>query len=102
MICRLASSLRRMGRAVLSCYEGLAVTFGYLFHHLHLRARFRPTTVGYQATPETREANTVQPRFRGHLYIDIEKCTACGACARACPDLLVVHDGRLLLRAHHL
>ena len=28
---------------------------------------------------------TVQPRYRGYHYYEIEKCIACDACAKACP-----------------
>lgn len=74
--------LRRAARGVLSCAEGLAVTFRYL---VHLPGPFRPTTIRYDGTRETRSTLDLAPRFRGHLYNDVARCIACGACVRACP-----------------
>ncbi len=51
---------------------GLRITLKYCFT--------KTVTVQY---PEV--APTVQPRYRGFHYYEIEKCIACDACARACP-----------------
>ena len=51
---------------------GMRITLKYCFA--------RPVTVQY---PDV--APTVQPQFRGFHWYEIEKCSACKACARACP-----------------
>lgn len=32
------------------------------------------------------------PKYRGELYIDIEKCIFCGTCSRKCPSQCIVVD----------
>ena len=51
---------------------GMRITLKYCFA--------RTVTVQY---PEV--APTLQPRFRGFHWYEIEKCIACDQCARACP-----------------
>lgn len=58
-------------------FEGMAITLSYLLQ--------RPVTVQYpdrmaKSVPETLPAN-----YRGRLGLDVETCTACGLCAKACP-----------------
>jgi NADH-quinone oxidoreductase subunit I/NAD(P)H-quinone oxidoreductase subunit I len=68
--------------SVKSTWEGLAVTFSYLFR--------RPMTVQY-AGPELAAKkgdfvqHTLPSRYRGFLEVDLAICTACQACERACP-----------------
>ena len=68
--------------SVKSTWEGLAVTFSYLFR--------RPMTVQY-AGPELAAKkgdfvqHTLPSRYRGFLEADLAICTACQACERACP-----------------
>ncbi len=68
---------------VKSTWEGMSVTLSYMFR--------RPMTVQY-AGPETvanlsmpRVQETLPSRYRGFLEVDMETCTACQACERACP-----------------
>jgi len=68
---------------VKSAWEGMSVTLSYMFR--------RPMTVQY-AGPEAaatlsvpRVQHTLPSRYRGFLEVDMETCTACQACERACP-----------------
>ncbi len=59
---------------------GMRITLKYCFA--------RTITVQY---PDM--APTVQPRYRGFHWYEIEKCSACKACARACPvDCITVEN----------
>ena len=59
---------------------GMRITLKYCFA--------RTITVQYPDMPPT-----VQPRFRGFHWYEIEKCSACKACARACPvDCILVEN----------
>jgi NADH-quinone oxidoreductase subunit I/NAD(P)H-quinone oxidoreductase subunit I len=68
---------------VKSAWEGMSVTLSYMFR--------RPMTVQY-AGPEAaatlavpRVQHTLPSRYRGFLEVDMDTCTACQACERACP-----------------
>lgn len=68
---------------VKSTWEGMSVTLSYMFR--------RPMTVQY-AGPEVaatalipRVQETLPSRYRGFLEVDMDVCTACQACERACP-----------------
>jgi NADH-quinone oxidoreductase subunit I len=69
-----------IGRTARSLWEGLSVTLSYMLQ--------RPITVQY-AGPDAKTDTPVQhllpSRFRGLLEVDMETCTACQACERACP-----------------
>lgn len=58
--------------AVKTVLVGMRITLKYCFA--------RTITVQY---PDV--APTIQPRFRGIHYFEIEKCIACDLCAKACP-----------------
>ncbi len=67
---------------VQSAWEGMTVTFSYLFR--------RPMTVQYAGPEKAREKHelvqdTLPSRYRGFLEVDLAICTACNACERACP-----------------
>lgn len=53
--------------------KGMWTTLKHLFE--------RDLTIQY---PE--EMPYLQPRYRGHLYFEIEKCIACNICVRTCPN----------------
>lgn len=68
--------------AVVSIFEGMAVTQSWLTR--------KPITVQYPSAPtdpKTRLGGpeTLPERYRGFLEVDMEICTACLACMRACP-----------------
>ncbi len=84
--------------AAVTIFEGMAVTLSWMFR--------RPITIQYpDRTPEPVK-DTLPDRFRGILEVHIPACTACSACARACPiDVILVETqkhpsgkGRLLMR----
>lgn len=62
--------------------KGLAITLKYLFS--------KNITVQYpEQMPELSE------RFRGHLYLEFEKCIVCGICTKTCPNgVLSLEDTR--------
>ncbi|MGH7820439.1 MAG: NuoI/complex I 23 kDa subunit family protein [Candidatus Binatia bacterium] len=64
-------------------FDGMAVTFSYFLR--------KPVTVEYPDRMATRVQDTLPPRYRGILEVDLEICTACLACERACPiDCIVI------------
>ena len=63
---------RNIERTLKTILVGMRITLQYCFA--------RTVTVQYPNVPPT-----IQPRFRGFHWYEIEKCSACKACARACP-----------------
>jgi NADH-quinone oxidoreductase subunit I len=64
--------LRNIHQALRTILIGMRITLKYCFA--------RTVTLQYPDMPPA-----VQPRFRGFHWYEIEKCSACGQCARACP-----------------
>ena len=64
--------LRSIHQTIRTILIGMRITLQYCFA--------RTVTVQYPDMPPT-----LQPRFRGFHWYEIEKCSACGSCARACP-----------------
>jgi len=68
---------------VKSAWEGMSVTLSYMFR--------RPMTVQYLGPEAAAQGkgpmvqHTIPARYRGFLEVDMEICTACQACERACP-----------------
>jgi formate hydrogenlyase subunit 6/NADH:ubiquinone oxidoreductase subunit I len=67
-----------------SVFEGMAVTFSHLMR--------KPTTVQYPDRIPVRIQDTLPFRYRGILEVDLEICTGCLACERACPIDCIVID----------
>ncbi len=66
-----------------SIFEGLAITFSHFFR--------KPFTVQYPDRMPIRVQDTLPYRYRGILEVDLEICTGCLACERACPiDCIVI------------
>ena len=65
-------------------FEGLAVTFSHFMR--------KPSTVQYPDRTELRVQDTLPFRYRGILEVDLEICTGCLACERACPIDCIVID----------
>ena len=60
-----------------SIFEGMAVTFSYLFKE--------PTTVQYPDRIPVPLTDTLPERYRGFLEVDMSVCTGCLQCSRDCP-----------------
>lgn len=70
--------------ACVTVFEGMAVTFSHFVR--------RPSTVQYPDRIPLRVQDTLPFRYRGILDVDIEICTGCLACERACPIDCIVID----------
>jgi formate hydrogenlyase subunit 6/NADH:ubiquinone oxidoreductase subunit I len=69
--------------AFTTTFEALSVTFSHLFR--------KPYTVQYPDRIAVRVQDTLPYRYRGILEVDLEICTGCLACERACPiDCIVI------------
>src|SRR5579875_2171456 len=69
--------------AITTIFEGLAVTASHLIR--------KPYTVQYPDRIPVRVQDTLPIRYRGILEVDLDICTGCLACERACPiDCIVI------------
>jgi NADH-quinone oxidoreductase subunit I len=68
---------RHIRDAVLSIFDGMAVTASHLVR--------KPYTIQYPDRMPMRVQDTLPFRYRGILDVDLEICTGCLACDRACP-----------------
>ena len=75
---------RNIFDAVLTVFEGMTITFSHLLR--------RPITIQYPDRMPVRVQDTLPPRYRGILEVDMEICTGCLACERACPIDCIVID----------
>src|SRR5512134_3899713 len=67
-----------------TAFEGMAVTFSHFIR--------KPSTVQYPDRVDLRVQDTLPFRYRGILEVDLEICTGCLACERACPIDCIVID----------
>jgi len=68
---------------VRTVFEGMAVTASHFVR--------KPYTVQYPDRMPVRVQDTLPFRYRGILEVDLEICTGCLACERACPiDCIVI------------
>jgi formate hydrogenlyase subunit 6/NADH:ubiquinone oxidoreductase subunit I len=67
----------RIGRAIVSTFEGLAVTASWLFR--------RPLTIQYPDRIDRPVQEMLPESYRGILEVDLDRCTGCLLCAKACP-----------------
>jgi NADH-quinone oxidoreductase subunit I/NAD(P)H-quinone oxidoreductase subunit I len=92
----LGDYLAAIGRSVLSLGDGLAVTFSYLWR--------QPVTLQYPDRTAIPVVKLLPPLSRGMLEVDLDLCTGCGACDRACPihcirlEVVKAEGGRLIRR----
>jgi NADH-quinone oxidoreductase subunit I/NAD(P)H-quinone oxidoreductase subunit I len=62
---------------VTSFWHGMSITLSHVLR--------RPITVQYPDRTELPVVDTLPPRYRGFLEVDVSICTGCQACERACP-----------------
>ncbi|HUN57355.1 MAG TPA: 4Fe-4S binding protein [Candidatus Binataceae bacterium] len=72
-----ATYFRHLKEAVTSIFDGMAVSASHLIR--------RPYTIQYPDRIPERVQDTLPFRYRGILDVDMEICTGCLACDRACP-----------------
>lgn len=75
---------RNIVETAVTIFEGMAVTCSYFVR--------RPATVQYPDRTDLRVQDTLPFRYRGILEVDLEICTGCLACERACPIDCIVID----------
>jgi formate hydrogenlyase subunit 6/NADH:ubiquinone oxidoreductase subunit I len=69
--------------AATTIFEGMSVTFSHFVR--------KPYTIQYPDRTPVRVQDTLPFRYRGILEVDLEICTGCLACERACPiDCIVI------------
>ncbi|HTO97270.1 MAG TPA: (Fe-S)-binding protein [Myxococcales bacterium] len=67
-----------------SFWEGMSVTLSYMFR--------KPITSQYPDRVPVPVQHTIPARYRGFLEVDMDICTACQACERACPISVINID----------
>jgi formate hydrogenlyase subunit 6/NADH:ubiquinone oxidoreductase subunit I len=75
------SSVRNAATTIL---EGMAVTFSHLFRE--------PITVQYPDRTDRPVSQMLPPRYRGFLEVQMDICTGCKRCERACPIEVIAID----------
>ena len=63
--------------AVASTFEGMSVTMSWMFR--------RPMTIQYPDRTEKPVQQMLPANYRGILEVDLDRCTACLRCEKACP-----------------
>lgn len=74
---RVTNYFRDLFESVTAVIEGMSITLSYVIR--------RPTTIQYPDRIARTVQSTLPLRYRGHLEVDMDICTACLACERECP-----------------
>lgn len=95
---RVAEYFAAIGRSVKTLGDGFAVTLSYMFR--------KPFTIQYPDRSGKPVVTMLPERSRGLIEIDIDICTGCKACSRACPIEVIAIEvekdperGRMLTKA---
>ena len=84
MATAISTYLRNIIDTATTVFEGMAVTCSHFIR--------KPSTVQYPDRVAVRVQDTLPFRYRGMLEVDLEICTGCLACERACPIDCIVID----------
>jgi NAD(P)H-quinone oxidoreductase subunit I len=80
----LSEYIQSISTAANTILEGMAVTFSHLFRE--------PTTIQYPDRMDRPLTETLPPRYRGFLEVQMDICTGCKRCERSCPIECIVID----------
>jgi formate hydrogenlyase subunit 6/NADH:ubiquinone oxidoreductase subunit I len=80
----LSEYIKSISHATNTILEGMAVTFSHLFRE--------PITVQYPERLERPVSEMLPPRYRGFLEVQMDICTGCKRCERACPIECIAID----------
>ena len=72
-----AAYFQHIKEALATIFDGMAVTASHMIR--------KPYTIQYPDRIPVRVQDTLPFRYRGILDVDLEICTGCLACDRACP-----------------
>jgi NAD(P)H-quinone oxidoreductase subunit I len=80
----LSQYIKSIASAARTTLEGMAVTFSHLFRE--------PITVQYPDKTDRPVSEMLPPRYRGFLEVQMDICTGCKRCERACPIECIAID----------
>jgi formate hydrogenlyase subunit 6/NADH:ubiquinone oxidoreductase subunit I len=78
--------IRNVYSSLATAFEGMSITFSHFFR--------KPYTVQYPDRIPLPVQDTLPYRYRGLLEVDLEICTGCLACERACPIECIVIEAK--------
>lgn len=78
--------IRNIYSSLATAFQGMSITFSHFFR--------TPYTVQYPDRIPLPVQDTLPYRYRGLLEVDLEICTGCLACERACPIECIVIEAK--------